>query len=115
MINEANGKLTKVSVMMKKKRRPFFKQNKLALVLCMGFFLYVSVTLLTQELKSRELSLEEASLRKQISAISIEIDGLQKGVETSSSLEHIEDLAREKLKMIKSDEMIYYILNPQSN
>jgi len=98
---------------MKKKRKPFLKQNKLALVLCVGFFLYVGITLVNQELKARELKLEEAALRQQISAMSIEIETLQKDVETSASLEHIEELAREKLKMIKSDELIYFIL-PES-
>lgn len=98
---------------MKKKRRAFFKQNKLTVVLFLGFFLYVSVTLVNQELKARELKLEELELRQQISAMSMEVEDLQKQVESASSLEHIEALAREKLKMIKSDEMIYFILPDQ--
>lgn len=95
---------------MKRKRKPFFKQNKLALVLFVGFFLYVSITLVNQELKARELRLEEAALRQQITAMNSELADLQKDVESAASLEHIEDLAREKLKMIKSDELIYFIL-----
>jgi cell division protein FtsL len=95
---------------MKRKRKSFFKQNKLALVLFVGFFLYVSMTLVNQELKARELRLEEAALRQQISAMNIELEDLKKEVESAASLEHIEDLAREKLKMIKSDELIYFML-----
>ncbi len=78
-------------------------------LLSIVFAIYVSTALISQELQYRKLRIEEADYRAEIELLSEEIERLEERLESSQDPQAIEKIAREKLKMVKPNEIIYII------
>jgi len=96
------------------KKRHFIKRNRFFMALVMLFALYIGTTLVRQELKIHELSQEEKQVGSQIEALTGEIEVLKEDLKASQSLEFSEKVAREKLKMVKPDEIVYILKEPEA-
>lgn len=78
-------------------------------VLSIVFAIYVSTALISQELQYRKLLQEEADYYMEIETLNEEIERLESRLESSQDPRAIEKIAREKLKMVKPNEIIYII------
>jgi len=96
------------------KKRHFIKRNRFLMALVMLFSLYIGTTLVRQELKIHELSQEEKQVGTQMEALTGEIEVLKEDLKASQSLEFSEKVAREKLKMVKPDEIVYILKEPET-
>jgi len=92
-----------------RKKRSFLKRNKYMVLLSIVFAIYVSTALISQEFQYRKLRVEEADYRAEIELLSEEIERLEERLESSQDPQAIEKIAREKLKMVKPNEIIYII------
>lgn len=92
-----------------RKKRSFLKRNRYMVVLSIVFAIYVSTALISQEFQYRKLLQEEADYYMEIEALSEEIERLESRLESSQDPRAIEKIAREKLKMVKPNEIIYII------
>lgn len=91
------------------KKRFFFRRNQITIIFLIVFMVYVSVTFVRQEIKLRELRFEESNLISKIQTLNTDITKLEIEIEETAGLVYLEKLAREKLKMVKSNEIIYII------
>jgi cell division protein FtsL len=87
----------------------FLKRNRVVVLFALAFMLYVGVTFLRQESKLRQLRAEEAACQQKIVVLKEDVEALEVELENASSPETIERIAREKLKMVKPNEIIYII------
>lgn len=94
---------------MRKSKKGFFKRNKIIIVFFIIFFIYIGYTVISNEAKYKELKAEEENYNKEIAILKEEIESLKIEIEKSQSHEMIEKIAREKLKMVKPNEIIYII------
>jgi len=78
-------------------------------VLSIVFAIYVSTALISQELHYRKLLQEQADYYTKIETLNEEIERLESKLESSQDPRAIEKIAREKLKMVKPNEIIYII------
>lgn len=92
-----------------RKKRSFLKRNRYMVLLSIVFAIYVSTALISQELQYRKLLAEEADYHTQIESLNEEIERLESKLESSQDPHAIEKIAREKLKMVKPNEIIYII------
>lgn len=95
------------------RKNHFFRRNQITLVLLIVFVVYVSVTLMRQEIVLREVQYEEAEEIKKMEQLAAEVEALEQQIEESGDIEYIEKIAREKLKMVKANEIIYIIQNEE--
>lgn len=56
-----------------------------------------------------QMRMREAEIKKEISSLRVELSRLEDYYEMSKTVEFIERMAREKLGMVKKNEIIYYI------
>lgn len=87
----------------------FFKRNFFTIILIalvLVFYFYQSNI---NSAKIAEMKEREKILQEQVNAMELEIQKLQDYYEFSQTPEFIERLAREKLKMVKPNEIIYFI------
>lgn len=87
----------------------FLKRNRVVVLFAIAFFVYVGVTILRQEVKLHQLKAEEAACQAEIMLLKEDVEELEEELENASSPETIERIAREKLKMVKPNEIIYII------
>ncbi len=87
----------------------FFKRHRILVIAGIIFALYVGYTLMTQESKYQQLLRQKTLYEEQIEVLQEDLNELQDELEHSTSPETIERLAREKLKMVKPNEIIYII------
>ena len=71
------------------------------------FIGYISYFLVYQELKYQELKKDEIAHLISIDVLKNEIVEVNNDIEQSKTMEYIEKIARERLKMVKHDEIIY--------
>lgn len=88
----------------RKRNGPFYM-----VVLLIG--LYVSWIFVDQQLKLQELITQENELNKRITGLKTEVKSLEKEKEKGNDPGYIEKIAREELKMVKPNEIIYIDLN----
>lgn len=93
----------------KRKKGIFFRRNKISILFFTILFLYLSVTVVGQERSMRDLQHEQRELQEIVDNLKKEKSEKEKMVEESSKPEFIEKTAREKLKMVKPNEIIYII------
>lgn len=98
---------------MMSKKKFFFKRNQITFVFLIVFMVYVSVTFVRQEIKLRELKFDESNLVAEIQMLNSDIIKLEEEIEATQGLTYVEKLAREKLKMVKPNEIIYIIQEPK--
>lgn len=79
------------------------------LVLSIIFAIYISTALISQEFQYRKLLQEESDYQAKIESLNEEIERLESKLESSQDPHAIEKIAREKLKMVKPNEIIYII------
>ncbi len=87
----------------------FLKRNRVVVLFAVAFLIYVGVTFVRQELKLRQLHAEEEACQQKILLLKEDVEELEEELENASSPETIERIAREKLKMVKPNEIIYII------
>jgi len=68
---------------------------------------YVSFTLLEQQKEMSALKKEEQEILSKIEGTQKEIDAITNNIERANTDQYIERIARENLKMIGSDEVIF--------
>lgn len=92
-----------------KKKGIVFKRNKYLILFLAVFLGYVLYSVTSAEIKIQELKTKQIALQEELSRLTDEKESLSKQLEESKSLESIEKIAREKLKMVKPNELIYVI------
>mgnify|MGYP000921834805 CR=1 FL=1 len=90
--------------MRKKKRRK--KSRIIWITILLSLALYVGTTIYQQAKEMAYLDQQKKMVEEEIQRIEEEIESLNKQLEKSDEDEHIEKVAREKLKMIGSDEIL---------
>lgn len=86
-----------------------FKTKIIILVLVMLFLLYFGVQVIQQNQHMKALEKERLEYEQEIEALNLKIIDLKDKIDNKNSDEYIEKMAREKLKMVKPDEIIYII------
>lgn len=76
-------------------------------ILILFFIIYVCTTMISQQKKIGELKAQEVKKGKEVKKLEEEVNELDKEIKNSDSLEFIEKVAREELKMVKPREIIY--------
>lgn len=92
-----------------KKKKSFLKRNRYMVLLSIVFAVYISTALINQELQYRKLRAEESDYLQQIELLNEEVERLEVRLESNQDPQAIEKIAREKLKMVKPNEIIYII------
>jgi len=83
--------------------------SKLFLLVCMLFIFYIAYIMIVQELKNIELEKELVEYQSQLEELHVVVDELSDELGKTKDLDYIEKLAREKLKMVKPNEIMYII------
>ncbi len=73
--------------------------------------LYIVTALVKQEITIRRYKAQIAELNVKIEAEKKDIDDIKKDIEEAESIENIEKIARERLKMVKPGEIMYVDIN----
>ncbi|MBN2259372.1 MAG: cell division protein FtsL [Clostridiales bacterium] len=89
--------------------KKFLMKNKYIFIFMLLFFVYISYILISQEIKYRELIDDREAYNNQIESLKDTIDELHDTIDEISTPAYIEKMAREKLQMVKPDEIIYMI------
>jgi len=95
--------------MAKNKKKKNLRGSTFLLALCILFLAYISYVVIIQEMKSIELEKELASRRLEVERLQESVDRLEVELGQTKDLDYIEKLARERLKMVKPNELIYII------
>lgn len=94
---------------MKRKKRSFLKRNSLIILLMTIFIFYFAYNMYTTGLKLEEYKQTQREMSDEIGELNKEINKLNLELEYAKTPEAIEKIAREKLKMVKANEIIYII------
>ena len=94
--------------------KKFFRKNKYILIVLFALLVYILVILINQEIKYREMIAERDSYTSEIEELKETISELTEMIDEISTPEYIEKMARERLQMVKPDELIY-ILEEQND
>jgi cell division protein FtsL len=102
-------------VQKKKKKGSFFKRNKIGLILIGILIAYLSITMINQQIKLNQLMKEEKQAQERVEELKQKVSEMKKLIEESENPEFIEKIAREKLKMVKQNEIIYIIQDKEKS
>lgn len=91
----------------------FIRKRLLWIVLIVALVIFFDYSVSSEDEKLAEMRMREAELKQQISEKRIELSRLEDYYAMSQTLEFIERMAREKLGMVKPDEIIYSIEHPK--
>jgi len=97
---------------MRKKRR---KRIRIIHIFLLLAIVYVSAVMLNQRKLSKDLQAKKVELQDEISSIETDINMLNNDLDSSDSLEFVERVAREELRMVKPREIIYIDKNKVKN
>ena len=98
-----------------RKKTSFIRRNKFLIIFFILFSIYISYTIYNQNIKYNSLKEEEAFYQNKMKDLHKQIEEVNEEIEKSKSLEAIEKLAREKLNMVKPNEIIYIIQDEEKN
>lgn len=87
----------------------FIRKNKWIAFFAVAFLVYTGVIIVHQEVKLNALLKKEESCQNKIEVLKEEVTMARQELEKVSSAKTIERLAREKLKMVRPNEIIYII------
>lgn len=93
---------------MKSKPKKRFKISHLFILILAA---YLGITFFKQQSMIKALEAEKKQKQKEIEHLNKEIADIEEKLKYSDSLEYIEKIAREELKMVKPDEIIYIDIN----
>ncbi|QEK11086.1 septum formation initiator family protein [Crassaminicella thermophila] len=96
---------------MSKKKKASKKKNKIFYIIVLLIGLYVSWILINQQIELRELKRQEEALNIKISELKKEEAHLEEEKKLGNDPKFIEKVARERLKMVKPNEIIYIDIN----
>jgi cell division protein FtsB len=85
------------------------KRHKLIIIIFVVVFVYFSYNYFKQEIKLQELSQENHEKKIEIQKIDNKIERFEKDLKNVKSNENISKIAREKLKMVYPNEILYII------
>ena len=91
---------------MRKPKRRNYSKLIIKITLILSVF-YVLFTFYDQYREMKHLKTREKTLLEDIDRIEKDIQSLKGQIENSNTDEHIEKIAREHLKMVKEDELIF--------
>ncbi|WP_051531426.1 FtsB family cell division protein [Clostridiisalibacter paucivorans] len=80
---------------------------KIRHLLILFFVIYLLSTFIKQHRMITTLEAEKVQREEQVMELQQEIEEIKENVENSDSLEYIEKIAREELKMVKPEEIIF--------
>ncbi len=92
--------------MAKSKRRRNYGKLIIRVILVFAIF-YVTSTFYDQYKEMKYLNVREEALTGNLKVLQKDIQSLNDQIENSNTDEYIEKIAREHLKMVKKDEMIF--------
>lgn len=92
---------------MDKKRKKRRRRKNPIHFLLIAIVLYISWTFISQQMRLNELAREEEELKKQYEELYQEEQKLLEEKDMIDDPEYIEKVARERLKMVKPNEIIY--------
>lgn len=91
--------------------KKFIYKNKIILLILVVLLVYMSYILIRQEVKYQELLTDQDEYTSQIDELMVTISELNDMINEVSTPAYIEKMAREKLQMVKPDEIIYILEN----
>lgn len=83
------------------------KKLRIRHILIVIFVIYISSTLISQKSMMKKLEAKKVEKEKELEVIQSEIKEIDSEIKKSDSLEFIEKVAREELRMVKPREIIY--------
>ncbi len=86
-----------------------FKKKIFTIIFWISLALFYAYVVGVDNDKISELKQREREIKSEIAALRVELERLEDYYEMSKTPEFIERLAREKLGMVRKDEIIYYI------
>lgn len=89
--------------------KKFIYKNKIILLISVLLLVYMSYILIRQEMKYQELLTDRDEYTNQIDELKVTISELNDMINEISTPAYIEKMAREKLQMVKPDEIIYIL------
>ncbi|MFA5524702.1 MAG: septum formation initiator family protein [Tissierellales bacterium] len=89
--------------MVKRKKR---KKIRLVHLIILALALYLGITYLNQQKMINALKSERLQKQQEKQELDNEIEDIEEKLKYTDSLEYIEKMAREELKMVKPDEII---------
>lgn len=89
--------------MEKRKTRKRFKASHL---IVLALAIYLGIVFISQQREIKELEKEKLQKQQEIESLNSEIVDIEEKLKYTDSLEYIEKMAREELKMVKPDEII---------
>lgn len=96
----------------RKKRKKGFRLKHFILLLIV---LWLGKTVINQGMTIRELENRRLAEEEEINLLETDIEVLEKEIENTNSLEFIEKVARDELRLVKPREIIYIDKNKQDN
>jgi len=90
-----------------KRKKSKVKRNRPLFLIVLVILLYVSWILISQRIKLQELTKQEEELQKKVEQLKEEEQRLAEERELLNDPKYIERVARERLKMVKPNEIIY--------
>jgi cell division protein DivIC len=98
----------------KKPLRIKLGRRSMAIIVMSLIVMWSVVSMVMSQVKMWEIRGESKSYNQEIEQLKQEIDALEKEKAESQSLDYVEKVAREKLKMVMPDEVIYFIKDKKS-
>ncbi|WP_416197256.1 MAG: Cell division protein FtsB [Sporanaerobacter sp.] len=92
---------------MAKRKKKNVKKFRIRHLIVLVFAIYISATLISQRRMLKSLNREKAEMESEVKTLNTEINEINKEIKNSDSLEFVEKVAREELKMVKPREIIY--------
>lgn len=99
--------------MKKPKRRRNYSKLIIRFIFVFAAF-YVASTFYDQHKEMKYLKAREETLLQSVSAMEKDVQLLKNQIENSNTDEHIERIAREQLRMVKKDELLFIDLGKAS-
>lgn len=89
------------------KRKKKKKKFRIRYILLLFLAIYLGTTFVNQQKIINSLKKEREEKLKKVEDLNVEIQDIEEKLKYSYSLDYIEKMAREELKMIKPDEIIF--------
>jgi len=90
-----------------KGRKKLLKGNRLFYMIILSALLYVVWVFGNQQIRLRAFQQQEKEKQQQVAALKQEVLRLEEEIKQSNTPEFVEKVAREQLKMVKPNEIIY--------
>lgn len=93
-----------------KRRRSFFKRHFIAIAVLVLVGVYSITNTLEKEMTLRQMMDESDAYLKEIQALETELDAYNRKLDEVDTLDYMEKNAREKLKMVRPDEIYFQVI-----